>query len=283
MSANQRRAFRLPVPDEQSHARLEAGGKRLSARLINTSATGFLLECPSAQVKQGDVVRLFTTSSGYEVRVAFIGSDAGASRIGVEVVRDLPDNLPAQASWLHLVLPRSAATALAGNGGLLLTGLALVGLVVLVTLAISGQAPFERRFEPISDLATEVDRVTGDFMGSLFSGSEAHTSAPPVFPRSTSSSTASPIPVPANFAALFTDEWRQGKVRQLRDYLELTQDQIRKLDELFARATAPSSQPAANSQPSGQPTIDQELANILTDEQKSKLESLRQAATTLSK
>lgn len=279
MSANQRRAFRLPVPDEQSHARLVAGGRRFSARLINTSATGFLLECPNVDVKQGDLIRLFTISGGYEVRAVFVGSDAGASRIGVEVIRDLPEDLPAQAGWLHLVLPRSAANALAGNGGLLLTGLLVVGFVVVISLAIAGQGPFEGGFEPISDLASEVDRVTGDFVSGLFTDNEAKTPAPTVFPRPTASSTTSPLPVPAELATLFTDEWRKGKARQLRDYLELTQDQIRKLDDLFARRAAPDNSTAL--QPGGESArVDQELANILTDEQKSKLESLRDASTT---
>src|SRR5438552_19101389 len=93
MSSDQRASFRFPVPSGHEQAVLRVGRRDVDVRVVNTSATGFLLAVPQLEVKEGDVLRLLTETGWSEVRVAFVGNSGEECRLGVERIRDLASEL----------------------------------------------------------------------------------------------------------------------------------------------------------------------------------------------
>jgi hypothetical protein len=140
MDTDQRKSFRILVPDGQEQAVLKFGRRSLTVRMVDSSAGGFAVASPEAlNVKRGDVLRLRTSAGWHEVRIVRLESFSDGMLIGLERLREIDDprQLQGTTSWLDsLFLPSggefggSTAVRLFTVGAL--AGAILAGFVWLI-------------------------------------------------------------------------------------------------------------------------------------------------------
>jgi hypothetical protein len=252
MSSDQRAAFRFTVPLGQDQAVLRIGRKNISVRLINTSATGFLLACPKLAVADGDVLQLRTSAGWSEIRIAFIDANDEGCRLGVERVRDIVDARQ-RIDWVHLLfLPYHQ---IGGAGGLIIMGGLLVALLAIGAPFAAEYWPPARRF----DLSPTVSGLSDRVAKALWRPAPAGGSSWQPSPTRISRVAANPT---RTAAAKFAQSWRAGNAGELSARLRLSSAQIRLLNELLAARSAATAEDNANAAP-----FEQQLAEILTEDQ----------------
>ena len=108
---------------------MRAGNKTVPVKIVNASATGFLLECPKVDAVAGDLLTLATSAGLCEIRVAFAETTSDHTRLGVQRVRELDDLSHAGTSvpWYSFIPGCDRAAGGPGN-----LAIAIVALAVLV-------------------------------------------------------------------------------------------------------------------------------------------------------
>lgn len=111
MDCDQRKTFRILVPDGQLQAVLKVGRRAVTVRMVDSSAGGFAVASHEVlPVKRGDVLRLRTSAGWHEVRVVRQESFSDGMLIGVQRLKDIDDprQLQGTTGWLDsLFLPSS--------------------------------------------------------------------------------------------------------------------------------------------------------------------------------
>ena len=111
MDCDQRKSFRILIPEGQVQAVLKVGRRAVTVRMVDSSAGGFAVASPEVlPVKRGDVLRLRTSAGWHEVRVVRQESFTDGMLIGVERLKDIDDprQLQGTTGWLDsLFLPPS--------------------------------------------------------------------------------------------------------------------------------------------------------------------------------
>jgi hypothetical protein len=132
MDTDQRKSFRILVPDGQEKAVLKVGRRCVTVRIVDSSAGGFALASrETLKVKRGDTLRLRTIAGWHEVRVVRHELFTDGILIGVERLGDIDDSR-VQSSWLDwLFLPSGQA----GVGGTTAARIFTVGALAGVVLA----------------------------------------------------------------------------------------------------------------------------------------------------
>jgi len=120
------------------------GNHEINVRIVNTSATGFLLACQTLDAAKGDLLQLRTATGWSEVRIAHIEPYGEAWRLGVEHVRDLCSSQPTDWRYLLVCSYRYAKTAC---GLLLLCGL-LIAFFAMVAPLLAIVWPPAKNFDP---------------------------------------------------------------------------------------------------------------------------------------
>lgn len=137
VSDDQRRARRFTLAEDQQAAELRSDDWVVRARVINESATGFLVETDqSPPARRGDMLKLHTLSGWFEVRVVHASTDHRCARFGVERVADLIDrneiprtHLPGLRALGHFCLQANQRLSM-------LTLMALGAMVPLLFLGV---------------------------------------------------------------------------------------------------------------------------------------------------
>jgi hypothetical protein len=261
MTAEQRAAFRVPVPEDQSQAVLRMGMKDFKVRVLNASATGFSLSCPVLDVECGELLKLCTSSGWVEIRVAFIGPSSEGYRLGVERVREIPPASGGRAEWVQLLLfPYHQA---GGAAGLAVIGGVIVALIVVGLPLLGHVWPPARTFKEWSPASRFTAAVEKAF-------APARQSRPvvelPQIQRSLPSTGNAAPTRSANAArnhkvkvATLVQAWRGGKARDLARLLRLSERQVREIDDLLI-VHATGKDPDAI-------VLEKRLTEILTPEQ----------------
>jgi hypothetical protein len=95
MREDRRRAWRFPVLEEHQMADMRVGDAALRVRLVDQSATGFMIAVDKHPgVYPGEVVWLQTSAGWTEVRVVKVRQEVDGTRIGLERLSDLATNTP---------------------------------------------------------------------------------------------------------------------------------------------------------------------------------------------
>jgi hypothetical protein len=132
MSREHRSSVRFSLPQGQDEAVVRAGPRTVSAKILNASATGFLLQCPKLDAVAGDDLLVATSAGKCEVRVAFSETTDDETRLGVERIRDLEEPVSTGLSfpWYSFLPGYNQA----GGPGNIAT--AIVALAVMVGGAV---------------------------------------------------------------------------------------------------------------------------------------------------
>ena len=111
MDSDQRKTFRILVPEGQEQAVLKVGRRSVTVRMVDSSAGGFAVASPGVlKVKRGEVLRLRTSAGWHEVRIVRLESFSDGMLIGMARMRDIDDprQLQGTTGWLDsLFLPSS--------------------------------------------------------------------------------------------------------------------------------------------------------------------------------
>jgi hypothetical protein len=100
MSQDQRSAFRIAMPDGQKRAWLRIEGRKFDVQLLDASATGVALACPSNCAIEIDACcELHTPSGGGQVRIVRKEVFPDGILLGAERIGDLKDSSP--GIWGH--------------------------------------------------------------------------------------------------------------------------------------------------------------------------------------
>lgn len=136
MSRDHRSSFRFPLPAGQDQAALRIGHRTETVRIVNASATGFLLEAPQLDAVAGDVLVLTTAAAHCEIRVAFAETEAGQTKLGVERIRDLdePATCTISLPWYSLLVGNQQS---AGSPGSIVIAVATLALLVAGSLFLT--------------------------------------------------------------------------------------------------------------------------------------------------
>src|SRR5688500_7685686 len=95
MREDRRKAWRFPVLEEHQMADMRVGDAALRVRLLDQSATGFMISVDKHPgVYAGEVVWLQTAAGWTEVRVVKVRQEVEGTRIGLERLADLATNAP---------------------------------------------------------------------------------------------------------------------------------------------------------------------------------------------
>jgi hypothetical protein len=268
------------VPDNQGQAALCTGAKKVAARLINVSATGFLVACQGLEAREGDLFQLVTGLERTEVRVVFFELHEGESRLGLERVREIlnDSDLP-RTSWLHSLIPFYETNA-GGIGGLVAGGGLLVGLVILCALCLADSRSSNGNFLKVPAVSKYATRVADNVRQALSSVAQAPASSPTARPLPASSrlafspvqSSRPPSQVTATTARLFAERWQQGDAAKIFARLNLSAAQVRHLDQLLANQRTAG---AINNRELSE--IELQLTEILTAEQLQAMQTATEA------
>jgi hypothetical protein len=85
-----RQAHRYAITGERQAATLESEHVQVPVRLLNESATGFLIEVDSSPpFQKGDTVRLHTNTGLEVVEIVYIRTDHGQNVLGIQRIKDV--------------------------------------------------------------------------------------------------------------------------------------------------------------------------------------------------
>jgi hypothetical protein len=176
VDSEQRKSFRILVPDGQEKAVLKVGRRCITVRIVDSSAGGFALAtCEMLRVKRGDVLRLRTIAGWHEVRVVRDELFSDGVLIGVERLGDIEDPRQVQSGWLDSILLPSGQPAVRGTTAArlfvvgALAGAILAGFVWLVVHDRGSRA--DARILPpaanqmVTDIASQAHKVAEKIRG----------------------------------------------------------------------------------------------------------------------
>lgn len=131
MNFDQRKSFRIQIPEGREHAVLVVKHREFQARILDESAGGFAVALiENVDVQQNQVHVLKTTTGLYRTRVARIEHFADGKLLGLVRLDDLSDEgekaLGAVSRYEHLFLPQAT------NGSR--TGSIAAGIVLAVAV-----------------------------------------------------------------------------------------------------------------------------------------------------
>jgi len=136
---DQRKTYRIPVPEDHQDAKIRFRGREIPTRLFNESAGGFGgVVCDAADLQVNETVELITVVGRFLVRVAYIEpitaekgdvAETIGHRIGLERIEELAaqPRISAAASASRLQEKRAISIPVVAGGVLLV---ALAGAVV---------------------------------------------------------------------------------------------------------------------------------------------------------
>jgi hypothetical protein len=173
VDSDQRKSFRILMPDGQEMGVLRAGRREVKVRIVDASAGGFALASNTIlPVRRGDLLRLRTSAGWHEVRVARQESYTDGVFLGVERVSDIDDPREMQrvkSGWLdYIFLPYAQGSVSGTKAAGLFTSGALAGIVLagFVTLLVNYSPPKKDATllpsgadEVVSTLATQARKV----------------------------------------------------------------------------------------------------------------------------
>jgi hypothetical protein len=167
MSRDQRASFRFSLPKGQDRAILRVGWRNFSARVLNASASGFLIACPLLEISRGEVLWLRTTAAWTEIRVVFVEHGDEETRLGVERIRELEEALPETSAWSPFGGPESGG--IVANVGNLVVAIGVLAVIVAGAVFLHhqwnrdpGSRPTGSWGRSLSSLQRDIERACSD-------------------------------------------------------------------------------------------------------------------------
>src|SRR3954464_1099669 len=141
MSTDRRHYSRIPIPVSQGVAVLRAGRRQFETRLVDVSAFGYAVVCPSKlNPRRGDLLVLGTSAGWVEAEVVRVHDDANDTILGLARVREVDPN----SSRLDVIGGRATA---------------LFAVVALIAGAIFGAAIIADAKHPLKRIQSEFNRL----------------------------------------------------------------------------------------------------------------------------
>jgi hypothetical protein len=168
METDQRKSFRILVPAGLEQAVLKVGRKKVTVRVVDSSAGGFAVaSSENLTVEKGDTLLLRTSAGWHEVRVVRHESFTDGVLLGVERLSDLDDPREfesASTRWLDSVFAPFGGAATARIFALGLVSGAIIAGIVWLFLHDSQSRAESKILPPAADevvtkLATQARKV----------------------------------------------------------------------------------------------------------------------------
>ncbi len=149
MQNEQRKNYRIPVPEGRDHAALQVGGQQMNGRILDESSGGFAVALRGdVDVQQNQVLVLKTATGRYETRVARVEYFDDGKLVGLMRLRDFSDAADKEvrvSSWRdYFFMPQQSTVA----GGGWTTGMVstlVVGAVLFFFAAYFFRFSLDRR------------------------------------------------------------------------------------------------------------------------------------------
>jgi hypothetical protein len=161
MSRDQRSSFRFTLPEGQDRAILRVGWRNFPVRVLNASATGFMLVCPLLEISRGEALWLRTTAAWTEIRVVFVEHGEEGTRLGVERLRELEEAPPeVSGAWFLAWLPGGSTSGGAGN---LVAAISVLAAIVAGAVFLHREWNRPSSWRPSGSLGRSLSSLEQDF------------------------------------------------------------------------------------------------------------------------
>ena len=256
MNQDQRKTFRIQIPEGREHASLLVGKQQVGVRILDESAGGFAVALLTDEDIQQNQVHVLKTASGlYKTRVARIEHFEDGKLLGLMRLQDLSetdDSGLKDSSWRDYFFVPSQAT---GAGGGLAIG---IGATVVVGMLICVMAAYYIKYSP-ARRDSAASPLMKEYSEALTEKIEKAREAAKVSERLANEKerVSGGVRQSAEFVR------RQARVSQEVLYrLQLDSDQSRRIRDILSRT-------------SGDPTsAEAEIRSVLTAEQARQWQSL---------
>lgn len=251
MDSNQRKSFRILVPEGQEQAVLCLGRRSVTVRVVDASAGGFALATSeSLPVKCGDNLRLRTGAGWHQVRVVRDESYTDGMLLGLERLGDIDD--PAELAALrpcwkdYFFLPYAQGNVGGTRlSGLLMGGIVLCVVMVAATTVLTKYRPPKRN----ESFIPAADQVFANLTGRADKDAKGARPLPVPSPPAPSASSAKVLrgldsliarareDLPAGEGPDLAAAWNEV-AEAVDSRLELSSNQRQQLDSIFAETAS---------------------------------------------